>query len=247
MNFPFGFSRTRIATKHALFAEDSFVPSVLPGITGVRVVSHITPGLGAKFMQSTLTFEIGGEVKIAPDGTESFFYVQSGQVRLSCSNQVYDLMAGGFAYVPPRLSADLVGKQGATKVLWFHKMYAEMSEAQAPDVYVGKSSDVVAAPFMGNTKAMLQVLLPDGPQFDMAVNIFTFQPGATLPMVESHVMEHGLLMLSGQGVYRLEESWYPVIAGDVIWMAPYCPQWFVAMGDEPASYIYYKDINRYFI
>jgi (S)-ureidoglycine aminohydrolase len=57
-------------------------------------------------------------------------------------------------------------------------------------------------------------------------------------------MEHGLLMLSGQGVYRLEDSWYPVAAGDVIWMAPYCPQWFVAMGKSPASYLYYKDVNR---
>jgi (S)-ureidoglycine aminohydrolase len=51
-------------------------------------------------------------------------------------------------------------------------------------------------------------------------------------------------MLSGQGVYRLEDSWYPVAAGDVIWMAPYCPQWFVAMGKSPASYLYYKDVNR---
>ena len=36
----------------------------------------------------------------------------------------------------------------------------------------------------------------------------------------------------------------PVKAGDVIWMASYCPQWFVAMGKTPASYIYYKDVNR---
>ncbi len=28
--------------------------------------------------------------------------------------------------------------------------------------------------------------------------------------------------------------------GDVIWMAPYCPQWFAAVGEEPAGYIYYK-------
>jgi (S)-ureidoglycine aminohydrolase len=88
------------------------------------------------------------------------------------------------------------------------------------------------------------VLLPDVPAFDLAMNIFTYQPGATLPFVETHIMEHGLLMLAGQGVYRLEDSWYPVAAGDAIWMAPYCPQWFVAMGKQPASYLYYKDVNR---
>jgi (S)-ureidoglycine aminohydrolase len=76
------------------------------------------------------------------------------------------------------------------------------------------------------------------------MNVFTYQPGATLPFVETHVMEHGLLMLTGQGVYRLEDSWYPVTAGDAIWMAPYCPQWFVAMGKTAASYLYYKDVNR---
>ena len=74
--------------------------------------------------------------------------------------------------------------------------------------------------------------------------IRTYQPGATLPFVETHVMEHGLVMLSGQGVYRLDADYHPVQAGDVIWMAPYCPQWFVAMGKTPASYIYYKDVNR---
>ena len=30
------------------------------------------------------------------------------------------------------------------------------------------------------------------------MNTFEFDPGATLPMVESHVMEHGLLFLAGE-------------------------------------------------
>ena len=37
----------------------------------------------------------------------------------------------------------------------------------------------------------------------------TYQPGAALPMVEIHVMEHGLLMLAGGGIYRLGDHWYP--------------------------------------
>ncbi len=78
----------------------------------------------------------------------------------------------------------------------------------------------------------------------MAINLFTYQAGARLPFVETHIMEHGLIMLEGEGVYRLENAWYPVKAGDAIWMAPYCPQWFVAMGNGPAAYLYYKDINR---
>ena len=79
----------------------------------------------------------------------------------------------------------------------------------------------------------------------MAVNTMTFQPGASLSMVEIHVMEHGLMMLEGGGIYRLGEHWYPVQEGDFIWMAPYCPQWFGALGKVPAKYLIYKDWNRH--
>ena len=113
-----------------------------------------------------------------------------------------------------------------------------------PEPIVGNESEVAGAPFLGDPDAVLKVLLPVDLRFDLAVNVFTFQPGAALPLVEMHVMEHGLLMLEGQGVYRLDEEWYPVREGDVIWMAPFCPQWFVAMGKTTAAYLYYKDVNR---
>jgi (S)-ureidoglycine aminohydrolase len=119
-----------------------------------------------------------------------------------------------------------------------------MAGVGPPASFAGAEGDARADPFLGDPDARLRVLLPDDPRFDLAVNVFTYQPGATLPMVEVHVMEHGLLMLEGQGVYRLGESWYPVREGDAIWMAPYCPQWFVAMGKGPARYLYYKDVNR---
>ena len=69
---------------------------------------------------------------------------------------------------------------------------------------------------------------------------------ANLPLTVHNVEdgEQAIAYLSGQGIYRLDDDWHPVQAGDVIWMAPYCPQWFVAMGKSPASYIYYKDVNR---
>jgi (S)-ureidoglycine aminohydrolase len=109
---------------------------------------------------------------------------------------------------------------------------------------VGRENQISGQPYLGDEDALLKILLPDHPSFDMAVNLFTYQPGACLPFVETHIMEHGLLMLDGQGIYRLEDRWYPVTAGDCIWMAPYCPQWFTAMGKSPARYLYYKDVNR---
>ena len=52
-------------------------------------------------------------------------------------------------------------------------------------------------------------------------------------------------MLEGGGIYRLGDSWYPVTAGDFIWMGPWCPQWFGAIGKAPAKYLIYKDWNRH--
>ena len=73
----------------------------------------------------------------------------------------------------------------------------------------------------------------------------TYAPGASLSQVEVHWMEHGLLMLQGGGIYRLGDDWHPVQAGDAIWMAPFCPQWFAAIGKRPAKYRIYKDCNRH--
>ena len=98
---------------------------------------------------------------------------------------------------------------------------------------------------MSDDALQVRTLVPPDPAFDFAVNTMTFQPGATLPLVEIHVMEHGLLMLAGEGIYRLGEHWYPVAAGDFIWMGPYCPQWFGALGKAPAKYLLYKDWNRH--
>ena len=59
-------------------------------------------------------------------------------------------------------------------------------------------------------------------------------------MVEMHVMEHGLLMLEGGGIYRLGDSWYPATAGDFIWMGPWGPQWFGGWARCPRSTLFTK-------
>ncbi len=98
---------------------------------------------------------------------------------------------------------------------------------------------------MGDPALQVRVMLPDDEAFDMVVNTLSFEPGGSLPMVEVHVMEHGLLMLEGGGIYRLDNDWYPVTAGDFIWMGSYCPQWFGALGKTPSKYLIYKDWNRH--
>jgi (S)-ureidoglycine aminohydrolase len=218
---------------------------VLPGLEKVRLVTHISPAIGAGFAQLSLAFEeAGGIARFPANSCETVMFVTSGALRCQAGNAVEQLKAGGYAYISQGDTLEISATGTPAQVTLFQKKYVPAPGLKAPASFFGVSGKIQRQPFLGNPKALLQILLPDDPAFDLAVNIFTYQPGATLPFVETHVMEHGLLMLSGQGVYRLENEWYPVTVGDVIWMAPYCPQWFVAMGDEPASYLYYKDINR---
>ncbi len=67
------------------------------------------------------------------------------------------------------------------------------------------------------------------------------EPPASSSAQEVHYNQHGLLMLEGQGIYRLANNWYPVQAGDAIWMAPFVPQWYAALGSKSTRYIIYKD------
>jgi (S)-ureidoglycine aminohydrolase len=241
----FGQTRTCIKPRHALITPDGHVASVFPGVDKARVVVHISPAMGASFTQLSLSFaEEGGVARFPAKTSQMVLYVKSGTVKCQAGSAAGELQAGSFGYVSQSDILELSYTGTPAEVTIFQKKYISSPGFKPPASVFGDSAEIEGVPFLGNPKALLQVLLPEEFAFDMAVNVFTYQPGATLPFVETHIMEHGLLMLSGQGVYRLEDAWYPVAAGDVIWMAPYCPQWFVAMGDEPASYLYYKDVNR---
>lgn len=240
---PHGTTRTRVARDHALIASDSHVRSFLPGWTGTMGVILISHQMGARFVQYYANMEKGASSGAPAPGVQRFVYVMEGEAKLDAGKDKAVLKPGGYAYFP----ADVAHSVRATRptvLMVFEKPYTPSLDGSVPPIVIGHEKTVSAAPFLGDTDAMLKLLLPELPAFDMAINIFAFKSGTTLPFVETHVMEHGLLMLEGGGVYRLSESWYPVQKGDVIWMAPYCPQWFVAAGKTQASYLYYKDILR---
>ncbi len=244
MSLPYGQTRTRIAARHALIAADGHVKSNVPGITGAATVILISGAMGAKFAQLLVTFEAGGRAAFPANDLETFGYFESGGATVTLDRTPHRVAPGGYFFAPAGEAWTITAPKRGTRVTLFHKKFSALAGAPAPRALIGDAAKIPGQPFLGDPDARLQTLLPDESAFDLAVNIFTYQPGATLPFVETHIMEHGLLMLAGQGVYRLEDSWYPVTAGDAIWMAPYCPQWFVAMGKQPASYLYYKDVNR---
>lgn len=240
----FGTTRSSVHKDHALITPESFVRSPLAGWQKSEGIILIAPALGARFTQYLAIMEAGGAAGPALPGVERVVYVLEGQVVFQDEHgRDRILTEGGFAYIPPN-AAERLRATAASRLNVFEKPYVPIAGRTAPRLITGQEQDVEGVPFLGDADALLKTLLPLDVGFDLAVNVFTFRPGAALPLVEVHVMEHGLLMLAGQGVYRLADAWYPVRAGDVIWMGPFCPQWFVAMGKEPARYLYYKDVNR---
>jgi (S)-ureidoglycine aminohydrolase len=241
---PFGSTRTRIAADHAIIGPDSHVTSPLANWNQTSGVVLISPAMGAaprapRFVQYLAKLTSRSRSEPAGPGVQRLVYVLDGEVEIAGRLLGID----GFAWMPPDRPMPIRGVDDA-ELLVFEKRYVPLAGVDVPEPVIGNLAERVAEPFLGDADARLATLLPIEAGFDMAVNVFTYQSGATLPFVETHVMEHGLYMRSGQGIYRLGDDWYPVGHGDSIWMASYCPQWFVAMGKGPASYIYYKDIHR---
>ena len=240
----FGHTRARIAARHALITPGNHVNSSVPGITGATSVVLINEAMGAKFAQLLVTFAADGRAAQPASAIQTVGYVMQGGGQLAVGKDRAKVGPGGYFYAPAGQPWSLTAPKAGTTLTLFQKKYVALPGVAEPKAVIGDVAKVKGTPYLGDPAASLQTLLPNDPAFDLAVNIFAYQPGGHLPFVEVHVMEHGLIMLGGQGVYRLEDSWYPVQAGDVVWMAPYCAQWFVAMGKTPASYLYYKDVNR---
>jgi (S)-ureidoglycine aminohydrolase len=240
----FGTTRSVVKGRYALITPSGLVPSQLPGWEKAVCYTLISPALNARFSQLLITLERDGKCAGNTGANQYFVYVLEGAASILLEARKHRLEAGSYAYLPSGQDVQIASSAPAARLLVFQKQYQPLRGVAKPVGFAAHERDVKGQPARANEDLRLQALLPGNSAFDMAVNILTCQPGAALPSVETPVMERGLMMLRGQGVYRLEADWHPVQAGDVIWTAPYCPQWFVAMGKTPASYIYYQDANR---
>jgi (S)-ureidoglycine aminohydrolase len=209
----------------------------------IRVLA--APVLGANFAAYLLDLKPGGGATVKADGRiETFFFVLEGAANLTIdAGRTQTLAAGGFALLPPTAAYDLK-TTAATKLLMLKKVYEPAPGIAMFAPLVSNQSKVKADIYCGDEGAKLQLLIPDDLQYDLAMNIFEFQTGHSLPYVETHVMEHGLYFLQGKGVYYLDDAWMEVEATDFIWMGPYVPQSYYATGPVSSKYIYYKNVNR---
>ena len=237
-----GQTRSSHQRNHLLLTPDTFVRTTLPGMKNASAIVHVGPAFGAAFTEYTAEFEAKGE--LGNTSAQRFIYVMDGAVALEIKSKRHELGPRGYAYLPEGISHKIVAKTKSRAAV-VEKTYEPVEKLQAPGLIVSSEDSVSSHALDGDSDLQVKCLLPDEPQFDFAVNTMVYQPGAALSMVEMHVMEHGLIMLEGGGIYRLGDDWYPVTAGDFIWMGPWCPQWFGAIGKSPAKYLIYKNWNRH--
>lgn len=237
-----GETRSSHQRNHLLLTPDTFVRTTLPGMKNAAAIVHVGPAMGAAFTEYTVEFEPQGE--LGPTFAQRFLYVLEGTLVLETDGKPQELSPRGYAYWGEGLPHRAIAKQKSC-VAVIEKPYLPVAGLAAPRLLISNEDAIASHALDGDEDLQVKCLLPNEPQFDFAVNTMVYQPGAALRMVEMHVMEHGLLMLEGGGIYRLGDSWYPVMAGDFIWMGAWCPQWFGAIGKKPAKYLIYKDWNRH--
>jgi len=197
-------------------------------------------------------------MEVAPDGgseqpetdpaAEAVLFVVSGTATLTVDGGTHALTEGGYAYLPPAAQWTLRNNSSDTlKFHWIRKAYHAVDGLARPDVIITNENDVAPTvmPDTDGKWSTTRFVEPDDLRHDMHVNIVTFEPGAVIPFMETHVMEHGLYVLEGKAAYKLNTDWVEVEAGDFMWLRAFCPQACYAGGPGRFRYLLYKDVNRH--
>ena len=245
-----GLTRSRHRPDHALITPGTFVRTRLAGWGDAGIILHVSPviGTGARFVQFTAELKAGGRVQPPPAGIQRFVFVLEGRVSVTVNGETRHLGEYDYVYLPAGVPHTLDSAVPARLSIFekpFQVSGTVVSDAELPAVCWGNERQNAGTPFEGDEGLIARKLLPDDLAFDFMVSTMSFAPGASLPYTEVHYMEHGLLMLEGEGLYKLGEEYYQVTAGDVIWMGAHCPQWYAALGRTWSKYLLYKDMNRH--
>lgn len=226
------------------------VTSNLPGFTGTRawIIARPIAGFATTFSQLIVEIKPGGgaDMPEAESGVEGVVFVTAGELTLVLEGKRHVLTAGGYAYLAAGSAWSLANEAGdAVSFHWVRKAYEPLGGYPATS-FVTSDQEVEPRPMPDTDGAWATTCFvdPDDLAHDMHVNIVTFQPGASIPFAETHVMEHGLFVLEGKAVYRLNDDWVEVEAGDFMHLRAFCPQACYAGGPGPFRYLLYKDVNR---
>jgi (S)-ureidoglycine aminohydrolase len=218
--------------------------------TRAWVIARPLSGFAETFSHYVMEVDAGGgSTSPEPDAeAEGVIFVTEGQLDLTCEKHKRQLTPGSFAFIPPGAKWT-VANTGAepSRFHWIRKRYEAVDGLAKPEFFAVNERDV-APSVMPNTNgawSTTRFVSPDDLRHDMHVTIVNFEPGGVIPFAETHVMEHGLYVLEGKAVYRLNQNWVEVEAGDYMWLRAFCPQACYAGGPGRFRYLLYKDVNRH--
>ena len=227
------------------------VTSFLPGWTGMRmwVLARPLSGFAETFSQYVVELAPqGGSDRPEEDsGLQAAIFVTEGTVTLTIGGQAHELAPGGFAYIPAGMAWSVRNGAETSRFHWWRKRWQAVEGLDKPEVIVANERDIAPVP-MPDTNgawATTRFMDPADMRHDMHITIVTLAPGGSIPFAETHVMEHGLFVLEGKAVYRLNRDWAEVGPGDFMWLRAFCPQACYAGGPGRFRYLLYKDVNRH--
>jgi (S)-ureidoglycine aminohydrolase len=254
--------QTELLTGSAVFTEAyaviprgvmrDIVTSLLPHWDQTRawIIARPLSGFTETFAQYVMeVLPGGGSDRPEPDaGAEGVLFVMEGEIVVTLAGAEHRMQAGGWAFLPPGSGWTLRAAGSApARFHWVRKIYEKVDGIDVPEPVFRNEQDVVPLSMPGTAGrwATTRMIDPDDLRHDMHVNIVTLEPGAVIPFAETHVMEHGLYVLEGKAVYRLNQDWVEVEAGDFMWLRAFCPQACYAGGPGRFRYLLYKDVNRH--
>ncbi|MEM8786814.1 MAG: bifunctional allantoicase/(S)-ureidoglycine aminohydrolase [Pseudomonadota bacterium] len=228
------------------------VTSFLPFWTNTRlwVLSRPLSGFAETFSQYIMEVAPGGgSTRPEPEpAAEGVLFVVDGTAKITIDRIAHELRPGSYVYLPPQIDWVFENDSDApVRFHWIRKAYEAVEGLPHPDVIVANEQDIAPTPMPGadGKWATTRFVAPSDMRHDMHVTVVTFEPGAVIPFAETHVMEHGLYVLEGKAVYRLNQDWVEVEAGDYMWLRAFCPQACYAGGPGRFRYLLYKDVNRH--
>ena len=228
------------------------VTSFLPFWDDTRlwVIARPLSGFAETFSQYIMEVAPGGgsNQPEADAGAQGVLFIVEGTATLTVDGTAHVLKEGGYAYLPAGKEWTLWNKaKDVLRFHWIRKAYVAVPGLDLPDVIITNEKDVAPTvmPDTDGKWGTTRFVDPSDLRHDMHVTIVTFEPGAVIPFLETHVMEHGLYVLEGKAVYRLNNDWVEVEAGDYMWLRAFCPQACYAGGPGKFRYLLYKDVNRH--
>jgi (S)-ureidoglycine aminohydrolase len=218
--------------------------------TRAWVLSRPLSGFAETFSQYIMVVAPGGgSDKPEPDANaEGVIFVVEGELNLTLAGKLHAMQPGGYAFIPPGAKWSVRNTAAQpVRFHWIRKAYEFVEGLGIPEAFVVNEKDIkpIPMPDTNDVWATTRFVSHDDMRHDMHVTIVTFEPGGVIPFAETHVMEHGLYVLEGKAVYRLNQDWVEVEAGDYMWLRAFCPQACYAGGPGRFRYLLYKDVNRH--